>query len=125
MYMVSDKNSHIYITSAIYTCVTCTSIILTVLSIFILNVINPNVISYKLLDYFQFFWSCVFVYFYFQYIILPTIIFLFFIEIILTKKFILRTQTYNQNGIFKIQHYFFLVTAMFSVLINISLIHIT
>ena len=116
--MFTNKNSNVYITSAIYSCFTFLCIFITFLSLVILHVFNPDNIPFVFLNAIIKLWAFVFMYFHFQYIICPTVIFLFFLE-----KLTLKTNSqYNQETkpclYIKFQHYIFITAIIFALFIN-------
>ena len=116
--MINNKNSNLYITSAIYSCFTFLCIFITLISLAILYIFNPDNVSFVILNAIIKLWAFVFMYFNFQYIICPIIIILFFIEKLGFKKNIQNKQEAKPCLYAKFQYYIFIMAIVFALFIN-------
>ena len=121
--MNNNKHSNIYITSAIYSGFTFLCIFITLISLVILHVFNPDKIPFGVLNSIVKLWAFVFVYFYFQYIICSIVIILFFAEKLIFKKNTQNKQENNPCLFIKLQHYLFLAAILSAIFINIIAVH--
>lgn len=121
--MKNNRHLNIYITSAIYTGFTFLCVFITLISLVVLYIFNPDKIPFGVLNSIVKLWEFVFLYFYFQYIICPTVIILFFTEKLIFKKNTQNKQENNPCLFIKLQYYLFLAAILIAIFINIIAVH--
>lgn len=115
----------IYLTTTLYSCITIFCIIVALTSIFILNFIDLDKLTYNLKNNIMLIWSCIFIYFYYQHIILPITIIAFFTEKFLFNKYIPQKATIDHmNWLIRYQFHICVTSIFIAALTNLWLVQI-